>query len=128
MTTPVFFTGTPGGYSWSSSARLTNGPLTRNGSVGNRPALGPGSALLFGKLTTFDVVNFANSMRVVDRAENRAVVEDAVAAADHRLAVGVERVREADARREVVLVDGVVLVAAVNSGLSVSSSGMISRS
>ena len=68
--------------------------------------LGPGSTLSFGKLATIDEVNFENSMRVVEGAEDRAVVEDAVAGAHQRLALLVERAREADARREVVLVDG----------------------
>jgi len=58
----LFRTETPGGYAVLSRVRLTNGPLTRYGSVGNRPALGPGSALpLDGKVTTFDEVNLPNS-------------------------------------------------------------------
>ena len=58
--------------------------------------------------------------RVVHPAENRPVVEDTVAGPDDRLALGIERTGEPDARAEVVLVDRVVLVAPVNSGLSVS--------
>ncbi len=46
---------------------------------------------------------------IVDRAEDGAVVEDAVAAAQHRLAAIVERAAESDARRDVVAVDGMVL-------------------
>src|SRR4029434_3993913 len=50
-TVPVFFVVVPGGNIAFSSARFTTGPLTRNGSVGSRPADGPGSTLLVGKLT-----------------------------------------------------------------------------
>jgi hypothetical protein len=51
---PVFLSFEPDGYCWFSSARFTVGPFTRNGSVGKRPADGPGSMLLAGKLTTND--------------------------------------------------------------------------
>src|SRR5687767_1549216 len=50
--------------------------------------------------------------RVVDGAENGAVVEDAVAAAQHRLAALVQRVGNTDARREVVAIHRRLLVAA----------------
>src|SRR6188472_1871688 len=51
FTVPVFTVVEPAGNTWFSSARLTIGPLTRNGSVGRRPADGPASTLLVGKLT-----------------------------------------------------------------------------
>ena len=50
-TVPLFFWTAPGGNREASSAAFTVGPFTRNGSVGRRPADGPGSTLLAGKFT-----------------------------------------------------------------------------
>jgi hypothetical protein len=47
----VFFCFVPGLELWFSNARFTTGPLTRNGSVGSRPADGPASTLLAGNCT-----------------------------------------------------------------------------
>src|SRR5262245_29585471 len=44
----------PGGYNALIAEKLTTGPLTSIGSVGNRPLLGPGSAALAGKFAVND--------------------------------------------------------------------------
>ena len=81
---PAFLSALPGGNRWFSSSRLRTGPFTRNGSVGNCPWRGPGSAADGREVDGERVGEEPVVEQAADDLEVRLVVEPAVSGAGHR--------------------------------------------